>query len=222
MPGSRSRVASPGFGPGPAGVRFGERFTVPTLLPACVNRGWLHFALACLLGAGAVLAAAVGLSSPPLFVAALALGYGSYRLGAHAIDRVAGGVYERVGVEPNEDGTVGEPGEQSGWRYVGRVDYEPREEPEFAWDDDFWHEAETDGGEASTAGRTPSGDAGAVTVDPRTREACEVLGVEPDASLDRVRAAYRARVKETHPDRGGDREAFLAVQRAYEHLRSRR
>lgn len=175
-----------------------------------MNAGWPLFALACLLGVGAVLAAVAGLTFPPLLLVAVVLGYGSYRLGADAIDRVADEVYESVGVEQNEDGTVGARGEESGWRYVGRVDYEPREEPgsEFAWDDDFWHEP---GG----------GDAATITVGPRTREACEVLGIDPGASREAVRAAYRERVKEVHPDRGGDPERFQEVQWAYDYLRSR-
>jgi curved DNA-binding protein CbpA len=37
-----------------------------------------------------------------------------------------------------------------------------------------------------------------------------------------VRAAYRERVKEVHPDtEGGDEEAFKRVTRAYETLRER-
>jgi len=41
------------------------------------------------------------------------------------------------------------------------------------------------------------------------------LGVPAGASPARVKDAYRERVKETHPDHGGDREAFQAVQEAY-------
>lgn len=51
------------------------------------------------------------------------------------------------------------------------------------------------------------------------REAYEVLGVSPDADPATVRRAYRERVKEVHPDRGGDEVAFKRVTRAYERLR---
>lgn len=52
-----------------------------------------------------------------------------------------------------------------------------------------------------------------------TREAYETLGLDPGASDEAVRRAYRARVKEVHPDTdGGDEEAFKRVNRAYEHL----
>jgi hypothetical protein len=44
----------------------------------------------------------------------------------------------------------------------------------------------------------------------------QVLGVEPDASPDAVREAYRERVKEAHPDRGGTASELEAVRRAKE------
>lgn len=45
-----------------------------------------------------------------------------------------------------------------------------------------------------------------------------VLGVAPGATADEVKRAFRARAFETHPDRGGDHDAFLDVRRAYEQL----
>ncbi|HQY63799.1 MAG TPA: J domain-containing protein [Polyangiaceae bacterium] len=48
------------------------------------------------------------------------------------------------------------------------------------------------------------------------RSVWETLGVPPSASEEEVKRAYRQRALETHPDRGGDAEAFRAVQRAYE------
>ena len=41
------------------------------------------------------------------------------------------------------------------------------------------------------------------------------LGVSPGATLDEVNQAYRRRVKEVHPDQGGDEEAFRRVREAY-------
>jgi DnaJ-domain-containing protein 1 len=49
-------------------------------------------------------------------------------------------------------------------------------------------------------------------------EAYATLGVDPDADDEAVRRAYRERVKETHPDRGGDEERFKQVTAAYERL----
>jgi DnaJ domain len=55
----------------------------------------------------------------------------------------------------------------------------------------------------------------AFSLDPRT-----VLGVGPDASLEELHEAYRAKSKKHHPDRGGDEWAFRMVGRAYEVLKT--
>ncbi|MFC5279676.1 J domain-containing protein [Halorubrum rubrum] len=49
----------------------------------------------------------------------------------------------------------------------------------------------------------------------RVADAYAELGLPTDADADAVKRAYRERVKETHPDRGGDEEAFRRVQEAY-------
>lgn len=54
---------------------------------------------------------------------------------------------------------------------------------------------------------------------PTRREAYETLGLTPGADQADVRRAYREKVKEVHPDRGGDEEQFRAVTEAYERLR---
>mmetsp|Transcript_62826 Transcript_62826/g.138231 ORF Transcript_62826/g.138231 Transcript_62826/m.138231 type:complete len:646 (-) Transcript_62826:48-1985(-) len=46
----------------------------------------------------------------------------------------------------------------------------------------------------------------------------EVLGVPKDASSSEVKAAYRQKALELHPDKGGDPGAFLSLQRAYHEL----
>lgn len=43
----------------------------------------------------------------------------------------------------------------------------------------------------------------------------EILGVSRDASDDAIRKAYRKRAQKEHPDKGGDTEAFQALQKAY-------
>jgi hypothetical protein len=64
-----------------------------------------------------------------------------------------------------------------------------------------------------TAGRRESpGDEGSAADSDR---AFEVLGLPADATSAEVRAAYRERVKEVHPDQGGDERAFRRVQEAY-------
>ncbi|WP_309066025.1 J domain-containing protein [Microbacterium sp.] len=51
---------------------------------------------------------------------------------------------------------------------------------------------------------------------PLSASAYEVLGVAPDAADDDLRRAYRLRLRETHPDTGGDAALFIRVQRAWE------
>ena len=51
---------------------------------------------------------------------------------------------------------------------------------------------------------------------PLSASAYEVLGVAPDATDDDLRRAYRLRLRQTHPDTGGDAARFVQVQRAWE------
>ena len=49
-----------------------------------------------------------------------------------------------------------------------------------------------------------------------------LLGVEATASLDDVKAAFRKKALEHHPDLGGAAEAFMAIKRAYDAIVKRR
>jgi len=51
---------------------------------------------------------------------------------------------------------------------------------------------------------------------PLSASAYDVLGVSTDASDDDLRKAYRLRLRQTHPDTGGDAAEFVRVQRAWE------
>ncbi|MFV0319723.1 MAG: J domain-containing protein [Microbacterium sp.] len=51
---------------------------------------------------------------------------------------------------------------------------------------------------------------------PLSASAYEILGVAATAEHDELRRAYRVRLRETHPDTGGDAEVFILVQRAWE------
>lgn len=51
---------------------------------------------------------------------------------------------------------------------------------------------------------------------PLSASAYDVLGVAVDASDDDLRKAYRLRLRQTHPDTGGDAAQFVQVQRAWE------
>ncbi|WP_254538329.1 restriction endonuclease [Halomarina litorea] len=54
----------------------------------------------------------------------------------------------------------------------------------------------------------------------RRRQAYLILGVEPGADQERVKRAYREKVQEHHPDRGGDEATFIRVKKAYERITS--
>ena len=75
-------------------------------------------------------------------------------------------------------------------------------------------------GDADAAGRRRGDAVGQrVTEGPAATEAARVLGVSPDAAPDRIKAAYREKVKSVHPDaEGGSEEAFKRVNKAYETL----
>ncbi len=51
---------------------------------------------------------------------------------------------------------------------------------------------------------------------PLSASAYEVLGVAPDVADDELRRAYRLRLRQTHPDTGGDAAVFVQVQRAWD------
>lgn len=51
---------------------------------------------------------------------------------------------------------------------------------------------------------------------PLSASAYEVLGVAIDVDDDGLRRAYRLRLRQTHPDTGGDAAVFVQVQRAWE------
>ncbi|QMU96716.1 J domain-containing protein [Microbacterium esteraromaticum] len=56
-----------------------------------------------------------------------------------------------------------------------------------------------------------------VTFDgPLSASAYELLGVAASADDDELRRAYRLRLRQTHPDTGGDAALFVRVQRAWE------
>ncbi|MFC7069211.1 J domain-containing protein [Halobaculum lipolyticum] len=69
-------------------------------------------------------------------------------------------------------------------------------------------EVGVDRGPSAAAAATPGGATAVVS-------AFDTLGLPSTADEDRVERAYREKVKETHPDQGGSREAFAEVREAY-------
>ena len=51
-----------------------------------------------------------------------------------------------------------------------------------------------------------------------SQSAYALLGVSRSGSEDEIRAAYKRRALETHPDKGGDPETFRSVRKAYEDI----
>ena len=51
---------------------------------------------------------------------------------------------------------------------------------------------------------------------PLSASAYDVLGVDPATDDEALRRAYRLRLRQTHPDTGGDAAVFIQVQRAWE------
>lgn len=46
----------------------------------------------------------------------------------------------------------------------------------------------------------------------------EILGVDPEASMDVIKKAFQKLASQHHPDKGGDEETFKAIRAAYEVL----
>lgn len=57
--------------------------------------------------------------------------------------------------------------------------------------------------------------------DPDPDAAFDILGLPPSATSEEIKNAYRDRIKEVHPDHGGDKEAFQRVREAYMMARRR-
>lgn len=50
----------------------------------------------------------------------------------------------------------------------------------------------------------------------------KILGVAPESSLEELKAAFRKKALEHHPDTGGSAETFIALKRAYDSIVKRR
>ena len=98
----------------------------------------------------------------------------------------------------------------------------PFETPEPSPGADADRNANTNASVGPGTGPGGAGAAGADRLEGRTDvadAAFDVLGLSPGADEAAVRRAYRRRVKEVHPDHGGDEEEFRRVQEAYDTAR---
>lgn len=114
-------------------------------------------------------------------------------------------------VGPSATGDAGSPGESSGAE---------RDRARSAWaggDSRYrrrrWHGPNGDRRSRGSEQSTRTGSSMSMAA------ARDVLGVDTDADQETIRGAYRAGVKERHPDHGGDAEGFRELREAYELLK---
>lgn len=143
---------------------------------------------------GTVVLVAIAAVEPVLFVVAVPLGAATGLFWYQSSGRLR----DRVARARAEEAAGAEGGFGAGARREARRDRQRRQR------------RDGDAGGQRVAYRSPTGMS-------RT-EAYRRLGLEPGADEAAVRSAYRQRVKEVHPDRGGDEETFKQVTEAYETL----
>ena len=173
--------------------------------------------LAVVLGALTVVLTVLGLvTSPAVLFLAATFGMATYFVYYHASGKMANRLYRRVEQQARVDG---------GRRRRGAG---PREEWTPPRDGQTAREAGAGGTRRGRrqqqrrtrqrrrqhADRAPS-----ASNSMSAAEAYRRLDLDPDADDDRVKAAYRKKVKDVHPDTdGGDEESFKQVKEAYERL----
>jgi len=200
-------------------VSVAETFRRDRTLPPTVYGSRLVTGLAATFAATAVLFGIFGFVYNLGFLVVAALfGAVAYFMWYHASGRFARRLYR--GVEERA-----EPGTERGGFGAG-----PREEWEPPRDADARRRARATQGQRVPGGgqgqqrrasggrrrrRTAVGGQGG----PTAAEAYDTLGLDPNADPEAVKAAYREKVKEVHPDSpGGDEDQFKKVQSAYERL----
>lgn len=156
-----------------------------------------------------VVLVAVAAVEPVLFVVAIPLAAATVVFWYHSSGRLRERVLRMRAEQAAGDGTTGGQGRGGGRASGGGFGAGAR------------REARRDRRRRQRAGRERAGgrrtgERAASGVPPA--EAYRRLGLEPDADEDAIRAAYRRKVKEVHPDRGGDEDEFRRVTDAYETL----
>lgn len=180
--------------------------------------------LAAVFGGMGVLFAVFGLVySPAFFVVAALFGAVTYFLWYHAsgrmADRLYRGVERQASTDDPERGGFGA-GPREGWT-------PPRDGQRARAEAGRGGRAGAGGRRAGRARAGRGGDARGRRQRVRAgdgpelsaREAYRILDLEPGADRDAIKASYREKVKDVHPDSPeGDEEAFKRVKEAYERL----
>ena len=168
----------------------------PRLPFTAVDRDRLVLYLAAVFAGLTVLLAVAALARQPfLLVLALPFGATTYFLWFHATGRLAERTRRRTAREHGRT------------RTRAAADAGPREN---------WERTRR---RARRQARQGTNRASNTSSGPTRSEAYRALDLEPGASEEAVRRAYREKVKEVHPDaESGDEESFKRVNRAYEAL----
>jgi len=172
--------------------------------------------LAVVLGGMAALFVGLSLAYNLVFLAvAVMFGLSAFFVWYHASGRFARRLYRGVENQARVDGVGAGP----------RDDWDPPRNGGTARTQAGRGRARAGGGRAGptdgehSTRRGPNRGAAPPESGPTRREAYAALDLDPDADQGAVRAAYRRKVKEVHPDRpSGDEEAFKEVKDAYERL----
>lgn len=167
--------------------------TVSHVYTPDVQRNRLVFGLAVAFGGMAGLLVLVALFEPFALLVAVPMAAVTYLFWYHATGRLRRRV--RKSAEPSYRR---EPG---GFGTDARGEWAPS------------HERYGDGGR-TTRNNGSNGE----TPDIDRSEAYRRLGLRSNASTEEIKRAYRQKVKEVHPDRGGDEERFKQITEAYETL----
>ncbi|WP_372479328.1 J domain-containing protein [Halomicrobium sp. HM KBTZ05] len=176
--------------------------------------------LAVVLGGLTVVLTVVGLvESPAVLVLASTFGVATYFVYYHASGRMADRVYRRVEQQARVDG-----GRQRRTGAGPRKEWEPPRDGASARQAGGGARARQTGGSRRQRGqrrkrrerrtRAPS-----ASNEISATEAYSRLGLDPGADQSSIKAAYRQKVKEVHPDTdSGDEQSFKRVKEAYERL----
>ncbi|ACV47919.1 MULTISPECIES: J domain-containing protein [Halomicrobium] len=175
--------------------------------------------LAVVLGGLTVVLTVVGLvESPAVLVLASTFGAATYFVYYHASGRMANRVYRRVERQARVDG-----GRQRRTGAGPREEWEPPRDGASARRAGGGARARQTGGSRRQRGqrqrRERRARAPSASDEISATEAYSRLGLDPGADQSSVKAAYRQKVKEVHPDTdSGDEQSFKRVKEAYERL----